>query len=148
MLVRHFLCKIPEMKNISNAVLFLLSNKASMITGINLPVDNKSKIPNVNIIAVDLVDWDATRKTVEEIYDMDLLVIALYMITRSSNGSFINVSKINGLRPFEILLSYCFSKTGMDMMTKVLTLELGPHNSIIDIVKCTMSRLILIDGIE
>ncbi|KAJ8316841.1 hypothetical protein KUTeg_004745 [Tegillarca granosa] len=233
MLVRHPLGKITEMKDVSNAVMFLLSDKASMITGTILPVDSgymfmkmaynftgkralvtggsrgigkvivkdlidagaevyalaktqtnldklKSEIPNVNLIAVDLADWDATRIAVENIGDVDLLVnnavffdekiadysfietpyefleqsinvnlksafnisqvVARNMMKRSSGGAIINVSSLAGLRPFKGVSFYCVSKAGMDMMTKVMALELGPHNIRVNTVSPTNVR--------
>ncbi|KAJ8317734.1 hypothetical protein KUTeg_005638 [Tegillarca granosa] len=148
-------------------------------TQINL--DNlKSKIPNVNIIAVDLADWDATRNAVEKIGDINLLVnnaafldekiadysfvetpkdrleqsinvnlksafnisqvVARNMIIRSSSGAIINVSSLIGLRPYKRISSYCVSKAGMDMMTKVMALELGPHNIRVNAVSPTSVR--------
>ncbi|KAJ8317736.1 hypothetical protein KUTeg_005640 [Tegillarca granosa] len=140
----------------------------------------KSEIPSVNIIAVDLADWDVTRNAVENIGDIDLLVnnaafldeeirdhsfidtpsdileliinvnlksafnisqvVARNMIKRSSGGAIINVSSLAGLRPFKGLSSYCVSKAGMDMMTKVMALELGPHNIRVNSVSPTNVR--------
>ncbi|KAJ8317741.1 hypothetical protein KUTeg_005645 [Tegillarca granosa] len=147
----------------------------------------KSEIPSVNIIAVDLADWDATRIAVENIGEIDLLVnnaaflnekIAYYsftetpydlldqsinvnlksafnisqvvarnMIKRSSGGAIINVSSLAGLRPFKGLSSYCVSKAGMDMMTKVMALELGHHNIRVNTVSPTSVRTELFEKV-
>ncbi|KAJ8317061.1 hypothetical protein KUTeg_004965 [Tegillarca granosa] len=128
----------------------------------------KSEILSVNIIAVDLADWETTRQAVEKVGNIDLLVnnaadldqirgmaafvdvtkasldksldinlkaafnvsqiVARDMIKRSCGGAIINMSSIAGLRPTVGASPYNISKAGIDMMTKVMALELGPHN--------------------
>lgn len=140
----------------------------------------KSEIPSVNIIAVDLADWEATKQAVEKVGDIDLLVnnaaaldqardmpafvdvpkaqldisidvnlkaafnisqiIARNMIKRSGGGAMVNMSSIAGLRPFPGMASYNISKAGMDMMTKCMALELGPHNIRVNTISPTVVK--------
>ncbi|KAJ8317740.1 hypothetical protein KUTeg_005644 [Tegillarca granosa] len=54
----------------------------------------KSEIPSVNIIAVDLADWDATRNAVEKIGDLDILVNnAAFMDAKIGDYAFIDTPK-------------------------------------------------------
>lgn len=138
----------------------------------------KSEFPTVNIIAVDLADWEATRQAVEKVGSIDLLVnnaaaldqarampafvdvtkesldisidvnlkaafnisqiVARDMIKRSCGGAIINMSSIAGLRPFKGMATYNVSKAGMDMMTKVMALELGPHKIRVNTISPTV----------
>ncbi|KAJ8317448.1 hypothetical protein KUTeg_005352 [Tegillarca granosa] len=138
----------------------------------------KSEIPSVNIIAVDLADWETTRQAVEKVGNIDLLVnnaaaldqardmaafvdvtkasldksldvnlkaafnvsqiVVRDMIKRSCGGAIINMSSIAGLRPFTGMSPYNISKAGMDMMTKVMALELGPHNIRVNTISPTV----------
>lgn len=138
----------------------------------------KSEFPTVNIIAVDLADWEATRQAVEKVGSIDLLVnnaaaldqarampafvdvtkesldisidvnlkaafnisqiVTRDMIKRSCGGAIINMSSIAGLRPFKGMATYNVSKAGMDMMTKVMALELGPHKIRVNTISPTV----------
>jgi NAD(P)-dependent dehydrogenase (short-subunit alcohol dehydrogenase family) len=49
------------------------------------------------------------------------------MIDRGG-GSIINIASIAGLRPQQFGLSYCFTKAGLIMMTRVYAAEFGKHN--------------------
>ncbi|XP_054152812.1 granaticin polyketide synthase putative ketoacyl reductase 2-like [Oppia nitens] len=44
-----------------------------------------------------------------------------------TNGSIISISSVNSIAPSKSSLAYCVSKSAIDMMTRVLALELGPN---------------------
>lgn len=69
----------------------------------------------------------------EHDYLMNLNLKATFNITRlctaalrSSKGVVVNLSSIWGQRPQQGMISYCMSKSGIEMLTKTLALELTP----------------------
>ena len=46
---------------------------------------------------------------------------------RGQGGAIVNMSSIGGIRAGNNHTLYCSSKAAMDMLTKTLALELGPH---------------------
>ncbi|CAG0880379.1 unnamed protein product [Cyprideis torosa] len=54
-------------------------------------------------------------------------IIATRMIKDGKEGSIVNISSIGGIHPRRNHFSYNTSKAALDMMTKVMALELGPH---------------------
>ena len=49
------------------------------------------------------------------------------MVDRGKGGSIVNVSSIAGVRGFPNHASYGASKGALDQLTRVMALELGPH---------------------
>jgi NAD(P)-dependent dehydrogenase (short-subunit alcohol dehydrogenase family) len=49
------------------------------------------------------------------------------MIERKTGGSIINISSVSGLHPQEGGLLYSFTKAGLNMITRSLAREFGPH---------------------
>ncbi|KAI0229910.1 L-xylulose reductase [Lamellibrachia satsuma] len=123
----------------------------------------KAENPKIRTLCVDLSDWAATRKAVEEIGPVDLLVnnaavlmmtafleveeaeirksfdvnvkaavnvaqvVAKGMVNRGKGGAIVNISAILSHIAMPSLLSYCTSKAALDQVTRVMALELGPH---------------------
>lgn len=61
------------------------------------------------------------------------------------SGNIINISSAGGVSPAEFLGPYCISKAGINMLTKALAMEMGPHNVRVNaiaprIVKTDFSR--------
>ncbi|KYN42335.1 L-xylulose reductase, partial [Trachymyrmex septentrionalis] len=120
--------------------------------------------PKIQPICVDLRDWDATRKAVQSILPIDLLVnnaavacltpflnatpkefdltfdvnvkaafnvsqiVVENMIERKCGGSIVNISSQAGQAALKDHAVYCMSKAALDMLTKTMALEVGPHN--------------------
>ncbi|KAK2158153.1 hypothetical protein NP493_1818g00000, partial [Ridgeia piscesae] len=62
--------------------------------------------------------------------DLDRLkaeVVAEGMISRGKGGAIVNISSIGSRIAFPNLVSICASKGALEMITKMMTLELGPH---------------------
>ncbi|KAJ8318746.1 hypothetical protein KUTeg_003837 [Tegillarca granosa] len=77
---------------------------------------------------------NTTRETFEKVIDSNLKgafnvsqVIAKSMIDRKTGGSIVNISSVDSTRPSREAVTYSISKAGLDMMTKGMALELGPH---------------------
>lgn len=128
----------------------------------------------IQTVCVDLRDWDATKKAVESILPIDLLinnagvarlfpfiettpedfdlvfdvnvksmvnvsqVVAKDLIKRKVGGSIVNISSQAGQAALQDHSIYCASKGAVDMLTKSMALELGPHNIRVNAVSPTV----------
>ncbi|KAG7211972.1 hypothetical protein KM043_011173 [Ampulex compressa] len=133
-----------------------------------------AKDPRIKAICVDLRDWDATKKAVQSILPIDLLVnnagvavlkpfldltpddfdltfsvnvksiisvsqvVAKNMIERKVGGSIVNISSQASHAALSDHSVYCSSKGAVDMLTKAMALELGPHNIRVNTVNPTV----------
>lgn len=64
-------------------------------------------------------------------------IVARNFIKRECGGAIINMSSTAGIRAFKNVSVYDITKAGLDMMTKVMALELGPHNIRVNTVSPT-----------
>jgi len=130
--------------------------------------------PSIRPVCVDLADWSATRKAVEALPPIDLLVnnaavakldqfldvkqedidisfevnlkavinvsqvVAKSLISRGSPGAIVNLSSQSGMRALLDHTVYCATKGALDMTTKVMALELGPHKIRVNSVNPTV----------
>ncbi|XP_054013609.1 L-xylulose reductase [Hylaeus anthracinus] len=130
--------------------------------------------PRIQTVCVDLRDWNATRKVVESILPIDLLVnnagvaalqpfletteedfdvtfdvnvkamfnvsqvVARDWIKRKVGGSVVNVSSQASQAALMDHAVYCASKGAVDMLSKAMALELGPHNIRVNTVNPTV----------
>ncbi|WAQ96344.1 DCXR-like protein, partial [Mya arenaria] len=102
--------------------------------------------PSIVAVAVDLSDWEATRRAVEAAGAVHLLVnsagvaaitpflepifvqvVARGMVERGEGGAIVNISSMTTNVAFPEHTSYCSSKGAVDTLTRVMALELGPH---------------------
>ncbi|XP_074477008.1 L-xylulose reductase-like [Sebastes fasciatus] len=65
-------------------------------------------------------------------------IVARDMIARGSGGSIVNVSSQSGQRALKDHAVYCATKGALDMLTKVMALELGPHQIRVNSVNPTV----------
>ena len=49
------------------------------------------------------------------------------MVERGEGGAIVNMSSVAGLRAVNNHTIYCSAKGAMDMLTRTMALELGPH---------------------
>ncbi|KAJ8687135.1 hypothetical protein QAD02_022929 [Eretmocerus hayati] len=130
--------------------------------------------PKIQAICADLSDWNATKKAVESVLPIDLLVnnagiaildpvtsvkpedfdlifnvnlksvlnvsqiVSKDMLRRKVAGSIVNVSSVASLVAVKDHAIYCSVKAALDMLTKVMALELGPHNIRVNTVNPTL----------
>jgi L-xylulose reductase len=124
----------------------------------------KSEFPNVQTVAVDLGNWEATKEAIGKLPLVDYLVnnaalfqgssfldvseqqfdalcnvnlkgvinvsqiVAKKMIAAGKPGSIVNISSVAGLRAMPACTTYSTLKAGLDQLTKIMALEIGPHN--------------------
>ena len=65
-------------------------------------------------------------------------IVARDMIARGVKGAIVNVSSQASMVALRDHTSYCVSKGGLDMLTKVMAVELGPHNIRVNSVNPTV----------
>jgi len=90
----------------------ILVNNAGQLTPSSIKhdtvLDEFDKIFNINVRSI-----------------VELIHIALPYIQKT-NGTIINISSIAGLHPRTGSMTYAMAKAALDMMTKILAIELGP----------------------
>jgi len=65
-------------------------------------------------------------------------VVAKGMIARGKGGAIVNVSSQAGVAAVQDHTAYCASKAGLDHLTRVMALELGPHQIRVNSVNPTV----------
>ncbi|CAG2121172.1 unnamed protein product, partial [Medioppia subpectinata] len=97
-------------------------------------VNNAGIYPEVNITEPDILRvWD-------QVMALDLRAV-VELIHRAvphlekTNGTIIDISSISALSPTKDALVYGTAKAGLDMLSKILALELGPKNIRVNSVK-------------
>jgi len=85
-----------------------------------------------NPAMVPLVDtedrlWDVIMDTNLKGYFLSCRHAARAMIERGTGGVILNISSVGGVTPDPGLGTYCISKAGINMLTRALARELGPH---------------------
>ncbi|CAG2110095.1 unnamed protein product, partial [Medioppia subpectinata] len=105
----------------------LIDSTVKTFGKIDVLVNNAGIYPPTNITQTDLLSvWD-------QIFAVDLRAV-VELIHRSvphlekTNGTIIDISSVASLAPIKIELAYASAKAGLDMLTKILALELGPKN--------------------
>lgn len=157
------------------AEVFALSKTASHLESL------KAEYPSIQIICVNLSDWNAAREVVQKITPIHFLVnnaactslqpfltatpesfdklfsvnvkavmnvsqvVASDLIARGQKGAIINLSSQAGQSALKDHTVYCASKGALNMLTKVMALELGPKGIRVNavcptVVMTTMGR--------
>ena len=155
-----------------------LSKYKGQVIGLSKTKENLDKLraqdSSIQTICVDLGDWEATRKAVQSVLPVDLLVnnaavaklnpfldateeefdlifninvkammnvsqvVARDMIERNVPGSIVNISSQASQGALRDHTIYCASKGAVDMLSKTMALELGPHNIRVNTVNPTV----------
>ncbi len=66
-------------------------------------------------------------------------IVARGMIAAGSGGAIVNLSSVASSRALADHTSYCTSKGAMDQLTRMMALELGPHNIRVNAVNPTVT---------
>ncbi|CAG9094794.1 hypothetical protein JYU34_012646 [Plutella xylostella] len=130
--------------------------------------------PAIQIVSVDLGNWDAARKAIDQLGHFDALVnnaavgltedfltttpenfdllmnvnvkamlnvsqvVAKKMIDAKKGGAIVNISSQASKAALWGHATYCASKGAVDALTRVMALELGPHNIRVNTVNPTV----------
>ncbi|GBP62868.1 hypothetical protein EVAR_44724_1, partial [Eumeta japonica] len=134
----------------------------------------QKEYPSIRIEALDLSDWDNTRKVIDSLGHFDCLVnnaalglnedflmatpenfdklmninvksvlnvsqvIAKKMVDAKSGGAIVNVSSQASKAALWGHVTYAATKGALDAMTRVMAMELGPHNIRVNAVNPTV----------
>ncbi|ODM92550.1 L-xylulose reductase [Orchesella cincta] len=89
------------------------------------------ELPSVTAVVVDLADWTPREKH----FDVNVLACiyvaqtaARKMIDSGTGGTFVNVCSLAAKAAVQCSSMYCASKSALEMLTKSMAVELGPHN--------------------
>ncbi|MEO8133842.1 MAG: glucose 1-dehydrogenase [Betaproteobacteria bacterium] len=94
---------------------------------IDVLVNNAGVVSRQSILEVSLEDWDrVVRTNLYGCFHCSRLV-ALHMVERGGGGKIVNISSIHGKVAKANLGPYCSTKAAIDMFSKQLAVELGPH---------------------
>ncbi|CAG2172893.1 unnamed protein product, partial [Oppiella nova] len=109
----------------SEVITTLIANTIKTFGKLDVLVNNAGIYPVTDIHQKDLLQaWD-------QVFNIDLRAV-VELIHESvphlekTNGTIIEISSIAGIQPVATSLAYCPAKAGLDMLTRVLALELGP----------------------
>ncbi len=96
---------------------------------IDLLVNNAATNPIMGpLLDVEEKAWDQIINTNLKGYFLMSQLVARKMVAQGGGGQIVNISSIGGISPDPGLGVYCISKAGINMLTKVLAVELGAHN--------------------
>merc|ERR550537_1205894 len=93
---------------------------------IDMLVNNAGVAMNAPLLEATVEQWDTTMQVNLRASLVATQVAAKSMIARGVKGSIVNVSSQASLVALPDHAAYCTSKAGMDMLTKMSALELGP----------------------
>jgi NAD(P)-dependent dehydrogenase (short-subunit alcohol dehydrogenase family) len=100
---------------------------AQIFPVIDILVNNAGLSFPETLVDLDVAHWDTTLAVNLRAPALISKVIARKMIARG-HGTIINISSNACLGGIEEHAAYCASKFGLDGLTKVMAIELGPHN--------------------
>ncbi|CAG2116765.1 unnamed protein product [Medioppia subpectinata] len=103
----------------------LIDSTVKTFGKLDVLINNAGIYPVNNITSPDVLSvWDQT-------FGIDLRAV-VELIHRSvphlekTNGTIIDISSVAGIAPLKLSIAYGAAKAGMDMLTRILALELGP----------------------
>lgn len=106
------------------------------------PVD---LLVNNAAVALQQPFLEVTKEAIDTSFNVNLRavfqvsqIVARGMIARGAPGAIVNVSSQASQRAITSHSVYCSTKGAMDMLTKVMALELGPHNIRVNAVNPTV----------
>jgi L-xylulose reductase len=84
--------------------------------------------------------FDTTLEAFDEIMAVVVSqVIARKMVARGTPGAIVNVSSQSSMRALQDHTAYCASKGALDQLTRMMALELGPHDIRVNAVNPTVT---------
>jgi dehydrogenase/reductase SDR family member 4 len=81
-----------------------------------------------SLMDVDEKAFDAIMDTNVRGYLLLSQMAARMMIAQGGNSNILNISSVGGVTPMEGLGAYCISKAAINMLTRVMAVELGRYN--------------------
>jgi len=101
---------------------------------IDVLVNNAGIYPNTPVVEMDEAEWDAVFDTNVKGMFLVSRTVARRMIERGAGGRIVNISSGSAKSGRVGAAHYCASKAAVDMFTRVLALELAPHDIVVNAV--------------
>ncbi len=111
---------------------------AERMGGIDILINNAGTTYPETVVDLDVQHWDVTLAVNLRAPALLTKVIAPGMIERGG-GAIVSVSSNAGIVGLVEHASYCASKFGLNGLTRVMALELGPHNIRVNAVAPTVT---------
>jgi 3-oxoacyl-[acyl-carrier protein] reductase len=106
----------------------------AMLGPIDVLVNNAGIYPNTPVVDMDEAEWDAVFDTNVKGMFLVSRAVARRMIDRGLGGRIVNISSGAAESGRIGAAHYCSSKAAVNMFTRVLALELAPHNIAVNAV--------------
>src|SRR5215208_4769963 len=101
---------------------------------IDVLVNNAGIYPNTPVVEIDEAEWDAVFDiNVKGVFRVSQAV-ARAMIARGQGGRIVNISSGSAVSGRVGAAHYCASKAAVNMFTRVLAIELAPHQIVVNAV--------------
>lgn len=104
------------------------------LEGVDVLVNNAGVNPRARVLEETAVGWQHTLAVNLIAPWACAQAAASHMIKAGRGGRIINVTSILALAPIDGGAAYCASKAGLDMLTKVMALELAEHGITVNAV--------------
>lgn len=101
---------------------------------IDVLVNNAGIYPNTLVVEMSEAEWDAVFDTNVKGMFLVSQAVARRMIERGAGGRIVNISSGSAKSGRIGAAHYCASKAAVDMFTRVLALELAPHDIVVNAV--------------
>jgi L-xylulose reductase len=95
---------------------------------IDLLVNNAAIAILESFLETKAESWDATMAINLRAVLVVSQIVAKGMIQRGASGSIVNISSMSSFQALPDHAAYAASKAGLDQLSKVMAVELGPHN--------------------
>lgn len=94
---------------------------------LSIMVANAGIVPNVSVLTMDVSEWDAAIETNLRGAFLSCQAAARSMVAHKTQGHIVTTSSIASHVGRLGAAAYCASKAGIEMLTKVLAMELAEH---------------------
>ena len=101
---------------------------------IDVLVNNAGIYPNTPVVEMDEAEWDAVFDINVKGMFLVSQAVARAMIARGQGGRIVNISSGSAVSGRVGAAHYCASKAAVNMFTRVLAIELAPHEIVVNAV--------------
>src|SRR5215211_7670832 len=99
---------------------------------IDVLVNNAGIYPNTPVVEMDEAEWDAVFDVNVKGMFLVSQAVARAMIARGQGGRIVNISSGSAVSGRVGAAHYCASKAAVNMFTRVLAIELAPHEIVVN----------------